>query len=208
MIYEPREDSFLLQRQVKKFAKGIVLDMGTGSGIQAKTASFKAKQVVALDLDKDTIKHCKKTYVSEKNIHFFNSDLFEIFHDHFFFYEDGKLEVYEKRRVEDSEKRKEFVEKQIKFDLIIFNPPYLPQTGRKLDIISEGGEKGYEILEKFFDKVPIFLKEDGTVLIVFSSLTNRKKVNEIIEKNGFTFEQLDKKSLFFEELYVYSVFRE
>jgi len=35
-IYDPREDSFLLQKQIKNYAKGIVLDMGTGSGISSK----------------------------------------------------------------------------------------------------------------------------------------------------------------------------
>ena len=62
MLYEPEEDSFLLQKFVKKYSKGLVLDMGTGSGIQAKTASEKADLVIALDIDKDAIKHCKKNY--------------------------------------------------------------------------------------------------------------------------------------------------
>jgi methylase of polypeptide subunit release factors len=37
-IYEPQEDSFLLQKVLKEYAFGRVLDMGTGSGIQALTA--------------------------------------------------------------------------------------------------------------------------------------------------------------------------
>ncbi len=60
MLYEPEEDSFLLQKFVKKYAKGLVLDMGTGSGIQAKEASEKADLVIALDIDKEAIKYCKK----------------------------------------------------------------------------------------------------------------------------------------------------
>jgi pyruvate dehydrogenase E1 component alpha subunit len=42
-VYEPREDSLLLEKYVKKFAKGIVLDIGTGSGIQAKAAAERAR---------------------------------------------------------------------------------------------------------------------------------------------------------------------
>ena len=38
MIYVPREDSFLLAKFVEKYAFGKVLDMGTGSGIQAESA--------------------------------------------------------------------------------------------------------------------------------------------------------------------------
>jgi len=202
MIYEPREDSFLLQKYVKKYAKDLVLDMGTGSGIQAKTASFTAKQVIGLDIDKEAVKYCKK---HNKNIHFFKSNLFQIFEDNFFFYDqvDNKIEIYNKRKVSDREKRKTLVAKQIKFDLIIFNPPYLPQKLKKRDIISEGGKKAYEILEKFFDKAPIYLKKDGKILIVFSSLTNKQKINEFIEKNNLKSVELEKKHVFFEDLYVY-----
>jgi len=38
-VYIPREDSFLMQIAVKAYSKGKVLDMGTGSGIQAVTAA-------------------------------------------------------------------------------------------------------------------------------------------------------------------------
>src|SRR3989338_7359534 len=38
MIYEPREDSDLLKKWVLKLVSGRVLDMGTGSGVQALAA--------------------------------------------------------------------------------------------------------------------------------------------------------------------------
>ena len=39
-VYEPREDSYLLQKYVEKYCKvDLVLDIGTGSGIQAITAA-------------------------------------------------------------------------------------------------------------------------------------------------------------------------
>ena len=39
MIYEPREDSYLIQKYLENYAKvDLVLDMGTGSGIQAGPA--------------------------------------------------------------------------------------------------------------------------------------------------------------------------
>ena len=56
-IYEPREDSFLLEKYVVKYTKPgyIVLDMGTGSGIQADAASKKAKKVIAADINPGAI---------------------------------------------------------------------------------------------------------------------------------------------------------
>ena len=61
MIYNPREDSFLLEKEVKKYAKGkSFLDMGAGSGIQAKAAqSAGAKSVLCADINKEAVKELK-----------------------------------------------------------------------------------------------------------------------------------------------------
>ena len=52
MIYEPAEDSHLLAEAVKKFAHGRVLDMGTGSGIQAITAAKSRKVKIRVAAEK------------------------------------------------------------------------------------------------------------------------------------------------------------
>jgi len=76
-IYEPAEDSFLLQKYVKKYAKGIALDMGTGSGIQAETAasSKKVVKVFAVDINEEAIKYCIRHQKNKKIIlkQFFNN---------------------------------------------------------------------------------------------------------------------------------------
>ncbi|MBN2454682.1 methyltransferase domain-containing protein, partial [Candidatus Woesearchaeota archaeon] len=60
MPYTPREDSFLLAEAVKKEAFGDVLDMGTGSGIQAEAAKAKAKSVTASDISKEAVAAVRK----------------------------------------------------------------------------------------------------------------------------------------------------
>ena len=60
MIYEPAEDSFLIQKYVKQYAHGRVLDMGTGSGILAMTALDKTKDVLAVDIYEPAIDELKK----------------------------------------------------------------------------------------------------------------------------------------------------
>ena len=72
MIYEPREDSFLLKKHVKKLVSGKVLDVGTGSGIQALAALENTKEVLAVDISEEVVEYCKK-----KNINVIQSDLFE-----------------------------------------------------------------------------------------------------------------------------------
>jgi release factor glutamine methyltransferase len=206
MIYEPAEDSFLLQKFVKKYSGGLVLDMGTGSGIQAKTAAEKADLVVGLDIDKDAVKHCVKN-VNKPNVHFFKSNLFQAFEENFFFYDkvDKKLEIFDKKKVKDKEQMLILVKNQIKFDLIVFNPPYLPQELPERDKALEGGKKGYEVLEKFFNKVSDYLKKEGRIVVLFSSFTNRQRINDCIHKNNLRYIELEKKHIFFEDLYVYYV---
>lgn len=101
-----------------------------------------------------------------------------------------------------------------KFDLIMFNPPYLPlekdYCGIKFtekdfnyvnDIALVGGKYGHETMERFFKKVKKYLNSGGKILLACSSLT--PKVEEIITSNGFKFKILEKKRIFFEELKVY-----
>ncbi len=105
-----------------------------------------------------------------------------------------------------------------KFDLIIFNPPYLPEekeyAGIKFtekdfnyvnDLALVGGKKGYETIERFFSQVKDYLNERGMVLISFSSLSG--DVLKIIGEYGFKFRKLGEKRVFFEALYVYECYR-
>jgi len=175
MNYEPREDSELLAKYVKKFAFGNVLDMGTGSGIQAITAAKKksVKSVVAADIQEEVIEN-NKNNIKNKKIKFIVSDLFSNI-------------------------------KNKKFDTIIFNPPYLPEDAQLKDLTIDGGKKGYEVIERFLNDVNNYLKKNGIILIIFSSLTKKEKVNEFIEKNMMKYNELDKKHIFFEELYIYLI---
>ena len=59
-IYEPREDSFLLAKNVKKYAFGSALDMGTGAGFLAKAAAEVCDDVLAVDINPECIKYCNE----------------------------------------------------------------------------------------------------------------------------------------------------
>lgn len=176
-MYPPQEDSFLLLEQVKKYARGKVLDMGTGSGIQARGAAEKneVESVLAVDIDRKVIDGLKKT-VSNPKIKFMVSDLFS-----------NIFKRYDTILFNPPYLPREENDKKIR-DLALF-----------------GGKEGYEILEKFFKLVGNYLNENGIILIVFSSFTHKEKVNEIISNNGFSFEQLNSQHIFFEDLFVYAI---
>src|SRR3989344_2847014 len=173
MIYEPREDSLLLQKQVRQYVKkgDAVLDVGTGSGIQAATALEITDKVTAVDINKEAVNRVKKEHPRVKVL---QSDLFSK------------------------------IPKEEKFDVIIFNPPYLPEEERESfedRLVLSGGKYGHEILERFFRHARSHLKPKGKMLVVFSSLTG--DIKEIIKKLGYSMKELAEESYFFEKIAVY-----
>ena len=171
-MYTPAEDSYLIEKYVKEFARGKILEIGCGSGILLEAALKKSKDVIGVDIDEESLAYCK-----EKGLNVKKSNLFS--------------------------------NVKGKFDFIIFNPPYLPEdeldsslSTRHIDLV--GGKNGYEIIEKFFKKVRKHLNKKGEVLILFSSLTNKSKVESIMRENRFSYEKLEEKSVgLMERLYVY-----
>jgi len=68
MIYQPAEDSFLLEREVRKRAKGKkVLELGCGSGILMEGAlKGGASSVLGVDIDEKSLEFCKRIISSGK----------------------------------------------------------------------------------------------------------------------------------------------
>jgi len=170
MIYEPREDSHMLSNEVRKLAYGKVLDVGTGSGVQAKAAmeNENVKEVFAVDIQEEVIDE-----VAGQGVSCAVSDLFS--------------------------------NVKGKYDTIIFNPPYLPKEDGYDDVTLDGGKHGYEVLVRFIGDVADHLNADGIVLVVFSSLTNRAKVDEAVSASLLESELLSEKHISFEDLYVYKI---
>jgi len=173
MIYPPSEDSYLLAEQVKKYAKNkSVIDMGSGSGIQAETAiKSGAKSVLATDINDESI-----SILKSKGINAIKSNLFS--------------------KVKGS------------FDLIVFNPPYLPRDKREdkeSAIATTGGKRGDEIIIRFLKQAKSHLNKKGIVLIVISSLTPKNKIAELLKKQGMRRKIISSKKFFFETLEVWKI---
>lgn len=168
-IYEPNEDSYFmidcLDKLLEKRELKKVLEIGTGSGIVAFKIADKIEKILAVDINPEAIKIAEK----ERKI--------------------LGIENIEFRESDLFEKVEE------KFDLVFFNPPYLP--GEE-DVRWSGGEKGQEVIEKFLSQVRKYLKEGGVAMILLSSFNEVEKLRE-----SYGLEKFEEKKLWFETLYCY-----
>ena len=61
-----------------------------------------------------------------------------------------------------------------KFDIIIFNPPYLPKNPREpkdSQLATTGGKNGSEVINEFLRKSKKYLNEKGKIYLLVSSFT-------------------------------------
>ena len=87
-------------------------------------------------------------------------------------------------------------------DLIVFNPPYLPGEPRDLyDMGLVGGRRGYETIADIVSGANSVLRYRGHMFFVYSSLTGRKKVVELLARNGFKIVRELRKHVFFEDIF-------
>lgn len=93
------------------------------------------------------------------------------------------------------------------FDLVVFNPPYLPrvEAAKRDDWVEAaltGGETGREVIEPFIERVGRVLASGGSVLLVVSTLTGVEEVEASAKTAGFGVETVQEASFPFEQLLV------
>jgi release factor glutamine methyltransferase len=98
------------------------------------------------------------------------------------------------------------------FDVIIFNPPYLPSSNtiykdnskKKIDYSWDGGELGIEIFLQFLDEAKNFLKlnSNSRIYYVSSSRVNLELLHELISEKGYKRVYLNKIHIFLEDIYL------
>jgi len=131
-----------------------VLDLGTGSGVNAILAASKSTNVLAVDINPLAVRCAKQNARAnnvEQRISFSESDVFQ--------------------NVSGT------------FDLIIFDPPFrwfAPRDDYELATTDEN----YKSLTTFFLSVGNFLTEGGRILFFFGSSADLGYVNQLIEKSG------------------------
>ncbi len=170
-VYEPAEDSFLLADNVRLVEGGSFLDVGTGTGIVALSAAGKAGRVVGVDVDVKAVELAKHNAILNKIT---NAEFLP-------------SDLFENVRG--------------KFDLIAFNPPYLPVSDKGLLSNSwSGGRGGVETLNTFIEQSKNHLKAGGGLEFISSSLMDLKSVEKKLDDCGFSHSIVASKKLFFERL--------
>ena len=86
--------------------------------------------------------------------------------------------------------------------MIISNPPYLPidLEGEFVDDTIYGGKEGIEMTIRLLNSVLPLLDEKGKILLLRSSLSNTKKMDNLIDELFYNMRILSRKKLFFESL--------
>lgn len=179
LVYEPAEDSFLLADVALKEAEpGMrVLEVGTGSGFIS--AVLKAN-IPGIRMFATEINPHAALCAKKNGVEVIRTDLFRGI----------KLKASESL-----------------FNLILFNPPYLPTCREEklpgwLNYAFDGGKSGRETLDRFLEEVKLYLRPGGKILVLISSITGLEAVMEKMRKLGFEAEVVGRTKVSFEELLV------
>jgi release factor glutamine methyltransferase len=176
--YAPSDDSWLLANALEKenFQGKKCLDMGCGSGIQTAALLLGgAEHVTCVDINSSAI------FVTQKMV--------QTYFPH------AKVEYVEGNL---------FEHVKGKFDVMVFNPPYVPSDEMKWMEV-DGGKEGREVIDKFMSQFPKHLKENGSCFLLVSSLNGIDDVQFRLQKRHLKSKVVAQLKLSFEELYILKI---
>lgn len=181
-VYPPAEDTFMLIDNLDVKSTDMVLEIGCGSGIVSIKAAQLGKHVTAVDINSHALRCTEKNIkINEiKNITVKESNLFENISE--------------------------------KYDVILFNTPYLPVTEDEHvdDDYSkawDGGLDGRKVIDEFLKQAGNYLKDNGKLQIIQSSLSDNDKTLEFLEENGYEAEIGDIEHQFFEDITLINAYK-
>ena len=182
-VYVPAEDSYLLAENLEIKEGQSVLEIGTGSGIVAMYASRLTDKITVSDINFDACELARKNF--EAN----NIENIEILFGNMF-------EPVEKR----------------KFDVILFNTPYLPTEDDEVidDTINyafDGGLNGRKVIDLFLNEVGNHLNDGGIVQMIQSSLSGNEETLEKLDNLGFIAEIKASEHFFFEDITLINAYK-
>lgn len=186
MVYTAKEDSYILREEIVKYIKKLDNIINENN----------IRYIKVLDMGSGTgiqAESCIEAGIDKKNI--LCVDI-----------EDEAISLLKKKKL-NAKKSDLFsnISKNEKFDLIIFNAPYLPEdkSGYDKGKDTTAGKRGNEIILKFLKQSKQHITDKGKIILLFSSLSMPEQILEYAEKLGYKNEKLAEKSLFFEKIFVH-----
>ena len=183
LVYIPSDDTFLLAENLEIKEGQSVLEIGTGSGLVSMYASLLTDDVTATDINYNALE------LAEKNFKLNNIGTIKLAFGDLF------------EPVKDR-----------KFDVILFNTPYLPTDSD--DIINDdlnyafdGGLDGRKVIDRFINQVSNHLNDKGIVQIIQSSLSDNDRTLDMFDRNGFVAEIAESEKFFFEEIVLINAYK-
>ncbi|NWG09017.1 MAG: methyltransferase [Nitrososphaerales archaeon] len=170
--YEPAEDTFLLTDAVRRYCGKNVLEIGVGSGFVTAELSKRSLFVAGTDISRRALRDAKERLKSFKCS---NVELICC---------DGASPFREGC-----------------FDLIVFNPPYLPSK-KIVDIAVDGGKEGIEVMVKFIVHSLRSISNSGKMVFVSSIISSYDKAIEMLKERGFRVRKIGSRKMFFEDIFV------
>ncbi|WP_407412889.1 HemK2/MTQ2 family protein methyltransferase [Methanobrevibacter sp.] len=182
-VYVPAEDSYLLADNLKIKEGQSVLEIGTGSGIVAMYASKITDKITVTDINFDACELARKNF-EDNNI--------------------KNIEILFGNLFEPVKNRK--------FDVILFNTPYLPtEDGEVLDdtlnYAFDGGLNGRKVIDLFLNELGNHLNDGGIVQLIQSSLSGNEETLEKLDKLGFIAEIAASEHFFFEDITLINAYK-
>ena len=182
-VYIPAEDSYLLADNLQIKKGQSVLEIGTGSGIVAMYASKLTDNITVTDINFDACELARKNFEA--------NDI-------------ENIEILFGNLFEPVENRK--------FDVILFNTPYLPtEDGEVLeDTINyafDGGLNGRKVIDLFLNEVGNHLNDGGIVQMIQSSLSGNEETLEKLDNLGFIAEIAASEHFFFEDITLINAYK-
>ena len=182
-VYVPAEDSYLLADNLEIKKGQSVLEIGTGSGIVAMYASRLTDDITVTDINFDACELARKNF-AENGI-----ENIEILWGNLF-------EVVENR----------------KFDVILFNTPYLPTEDDEvldntINYAFDGGLNGRKVIDLFLNEVGNHLNDGGIVQMIQSSLSGNDETLAKLDELGFIAEIAASEHFFFEDITLINAYK-
>ena len=171
-MYPPSDDTYLLADCIRHYSGRRALEIGIGSGLLISILEKNFAYVAGSDIDLQALQYCRQQQQTA------SSKALLVCCDAGSAFGIGK------------------------FDLIVSNPPYLPNDDLydSRDPTVYGGPSGVETTVHFINSALPLLAGDGKMLIVVSSFADSRALDNVVVENNIRKKVVKEKRLFYETL--------